>query len=139
MLEEILSLLLVDVLTRASTYILFEFQQLGLAVHGLQSQHHSLVQRSFLQHVYLLFGTEEETRTNIVQQYHIVVDILYRKLCLVGYLLILFNVVQRQRTQVVNGCLEDGIVFLWNLVGRGMHHSHQERPYCRQSLQLTPA
>ena len=106
LLQEVVSLLLVNVVASLVADVQLECQEIDFAIDNAQSVEQTLLDGIHLQQGHLLLDSEGKIRTDEVECHDVVADILDGKRCLVGNILAHVDVVDRLRAQVFNGCAE---------------------------------
>ena len=118
LLQEIVSLLLVNVVTRLVADVEFQVLQVNLAIHDTHGVEQTLLHGVHLQQLHLLLRTEGQVRTDEIQRHDIVGHVLQRKLCLVGNLITHADILAYRLAQVFHCSLELNVA----LVGLFLRH-----------------
>ena len=125
--QEVLTLLLVYVLTGLGTDVLFQFEKLQLLVESLQCKQHTLLDGICGKHRELVRNGERQIRADEVYGYDVILYVVERELRLIWYFLVLLYVINCRTAQIVERRLELAVTFFRHFLVCGDGFSLQER------------
>ena len=137
LLQEVFALLFIQVLARFRANLFFKFKQLHFLVQHFQRNHDALVHRVGLQHTHLVLVGERHVGAHVVDAQNVVLDVVQGKLCLVGDIIVLFDVLDGLLAKVLCGRLVFLIVRLGQYFRGNGRQSLQERFGLGDLFQLT--
>ena len=137
--QEILTLLLVYVLTCLGADVLLQLEQLQLLVQSLQCEQHTFLYRACGQHCHLVRNGERQVGADEIYGYDVIVYVVECELRLVGYFFVLFDIADGCGAQIVERGLELIVACLGHLLSGSHGHTFQER-FCGSELtELAPS
>ncbi len=126
LLQEVLSLLFIDVVACLRADVLLELEQLHLLVKAFQGLDDTVLERVALEEVDFVGDAEGERGADVVDGQHVVLDVVDGEVGLVGHLFVGIDILRGSVLQVGQSC----VVFFVRIVGQhfsGEHaFAHQE-------------
>ena len=139
LLQEVVALLLVNVVAGLVPYVLLEAQQRELPVDYAHCAEQPFLDGVLLQQVHLLLDGESHVGADEVERHNVVVDILYCKRCLFGYVVVELDVFVGNVAQVVHCGHKLAVFLLRHYLYRRLHLAVEIRLLACYLVQLEPS